>query len=139
MTQKGTKMDEKNICRLRSQICSRIGWKDWKFCADSKNMHINIFSDIWCHRMTSSVIRCHVMSYNDIWCHKVQWYICFWNQHWISDRLTLFWNKSENIVEKLFFHPRVPPFVFYPFLGHFERFVPGYFGCTRILFEARDF
>ena len=101
---------------------NRLKWLEM-LCWFQKHVDQYIF-DIWCHQMTSAVIRCHVMSYDDIQCHKVHWYICFWNQHRVSDRLSLIWIKSENVVEKIFFSSKGPPFGFWPLSGHFKCFVP---------------
>ena len=73
------------------------------------------------HLMSFDVIRCHVMSYNDVRCQKVHWYICFWNQHGISDHLSLLWVKSDNVVEKIIFSSKGPPFGFWPILRHLSR------------------
>ena len=55
------------------------------------------------HLMSFDVIRCHVMSYNDRRCQQVHWYISFWNQHGISDCLSLFWTISRNVAETIIF------------------------------------
>ena len=130
---------KKTIFRLCSQICSKIGSNDQKFSADSKNIYIIVLCDIRCHYMTSHDIEWQMMSFDDIRCQKKYWYACFWNQHRISNPFSLSWNKSENVVEKYFFHPRVPPLYFVPFwvilsvLSRGILAVPGYF------FEAREF
>ena len=115
-------LDEKNIfsTTFLDLVENRLKWLEM-LCWFQKHVDQYIF-DIWCHQMTSAVIRCHVMSYDDIQCHKVHWYICFWNQHRVSDRLSLIWIKSENVVEKIFFSSKGPPFGFWPFSGHFKIF-----------------
>ena len=87
---KGGPLDEKNIfsTTFLDLVENRLKWLEM-LCWFQKHVDQYIF-DIWCHQMTSAVIRCHVMSYDDIQCHKVHWYICFWNQHRVSDRLSLF-------------------------------------------------
>ena len=121
---KGGPLDEKNIfsTTFLDLVENRLKWLEM-LCWFQKHVDQYIF-DIWCHQMTSAVIRCHVMSYDDIQCHKVHWYICFWNQHRVSDRLSLIWIKSENVVEKIFFSSKGPPFGFWPLSGHFKCFVP---------------
>ena len=61
------------------------------------------------------------MSFDDIRCQERYWYTCFWNQHGISDHLSLLWVKSENIVKIIFFSSKGPPFGFGPFFNHLSE------------------
>ena len=103
------------VC-LRSLIVSKIGFNDQKFCADSKDIYINIIPVIWCHRTASNVIRCHIMT------SGVRKYIYIY----VSDCLSLFWTKY-------IFSSKCPPLDF----DHFEWIVQSFFGQDRGFIESQ--
>ena len=79
---------------------------------------------LW-HWMSSYDITWHLMTADVIWWHqmsKIYWSTCFWNQHSISNHLSLISTKSKNVVEKIFFSSKGPPFGCFWFSGGIKQF-----------------
>ena len=115
-------MDEKNIFSTTFSDFIQIRLKRSETrCWFQKHIYQ---CTLW-HWMSSYDITWHLMTADVIWWHqmsKMYWSTCFWNQHSISNHLSLFSTKSKNVVEKIFFSSKGPPFGFWPFSGHFKIF-----------------
>ena len=119
---KGGPLDEKNIFSTTFSDFIQIRLKRSETrCWFQKHIYQ---CTLW-HWMSSYDITWHLMTADVIWWHqmsKMYWSTCFWNQHSISNHLSLFSTKSKNVVEKIFFSSKGPPFGFWPFSGHFKIF-----------------